>query len=123
MKYHDIYSSSSDHEEEKENKSVEENTGSFYMQIRDNDFILIRFPGKKTDKFYAGVVKNTLPEDDGYEVKYLGKSKGAYFVFPDVDDIGFVDKGDIEKKLSLEKIDKRGHHYFGSTIFSKYKIL
>ncbi|CAH1114637.1 unnamed protein product [Psylliodes chrysocephalus] len=66
-------------------------------KILCDDYILVRFPTKKTVVYYVGQVIQ-LAEYGEFVVKYLRHLHNR-FHFPDVDDISTIARSDIEAKL------------------------
>lgn len=78
-----------------------------------NDFVVVKFYGKKSVKHYVALVLSA--NDTGFTVKYLRKSVGRKFVFPQVDDVAHVDTDDIIHVLECPLKSKRGYS-FGKSI-------
>ncbi|XP_054257994.1 uncharacterized protein LOC128982935 [Macrosteles quadrilineatus] len=63
------------------------------------DFILVRFSSKKTFKLYVGQVISKYDDGD-FEVKFLRKTVGNKFVFPQAEDIASVQIQDVIQVLT-----------------------
>lgn len=66
-------------------------------EINVNSFVLVKFPTKKTVKYYVGKVIRLLANGE-YEIRFL-RRHGKQFVFPDVEDISSILLEDIELHL------------------------
>ncbi|KAK4880991.1 hypothetical protein RN001_004310 [Aquatica leii] len=94
-----FYSSSSseitDIEEEIEKKREEEDF--VISMINVNDYVLVRFVTKKTERHYVGKILGKV-EGGEYLINFVRRKKSGYhFVFPDVEDQSMVSEDDIRK--------------------------
>lgn len=64
-----------------------------------NSFLLVRFRGHKTNKFYVGKILE-LTENSGMLVKFMRRRKGDLFYWPDVNDVTFILESDVELVLT-----------------------
>ncbi|KAK4887300.1 hypothetical protein RN001_003571, partial [Aquatica leii] len=65
--------------------------------ISAQSFVLVKFPTKKTCKYYVGKVLKKISNQE-YEINFLRK-QGNAFVFPTVEDANIVLLKDIELRL------------------------
>ncbi|XP_054280654.1 uncharacterized protein LOC128998509 [Macrosteles quadrilineatus] len=113
LSYHDVYSDDDDHNETVQNPSVVtpcELPSDEVNDLSTGDFVLVRFPLNKIVKFYIGEVIQKYKDGD-YEVKFLRKTVGEKFVFPQNDDIASVNIKDIIQTLTNFKMH-RGIYIF-----------
>lgn len=67
--------------------------------LKENDYVLVKFPEKTTIIYYVGVITKPLHLNE-FEVKFLRRKRPGYkFYFPDIDDIATVARSDIVLKL------------------------
>lgn len=112
-------------EMEEEDKELQELQRQV-SDIMEGDWALVQFPGKKSVKYYVGLV---LPEDNDTEydelrMKFTRKTifnQNLVFKFPPIDDISHVQKNDIIKLLPQPKICKRGQIRFDVS-FEGYSV-
>lgn len=68
-------------------------------EIRENDFVLVKFPTKVTVSYYVGKIIECL-NINKFQSKYLRcKTPGYKFHYPLVDDISIDDRSDLVLKL------------------------
>jgi len=66
--------------------------------LKPNDFVLVKFPSKKSLKYYIGEVLRRS-ETGEFVIKFLRRNETS-FIYPDQDDIGEYPFTDIELKLA-----------------------
>lgn len=74
------------------------------VKIEKGDFVLVKFCTKKSVVYYAGKIHNS--DSDEFEVQFMRKKLGCKFVFPEQEDISYVEKRDIILKLPTPNISK-----------------
>ncbi|KAF6199365.1 hypothetical protein GE061_007391 [Apolygus lucorum] len=116
-------SDSEDYDFEKETQEVEEEE-DFVLSIQKQlpstgDWVLVKFPTKKSNKIYIGQVAGV---DPCLEVKFARKKgNNSVFYWPAVEDRSIVRQDEILKFLPSPAVDKRGRFSFGLT-FDGFKI-
>lgn len=73
------------------------------------NFVVVKFPTKKTVKHFIGTVLGI--HGDEFQVRFLRKCLKNGFAFPQLDDVSFVMQQDIVEVLSKPEI-RRGIHKF-----------
>ncbi|GBN52437.1 hypothetical protein AVEN_103988-1 [Araneus ventricosus] len=83
--------------------------------IAQNDYVVIKLAGKKSVRFYVGVI---ISQDafDEYTVKFMRKCGKDKFTFPEKDDIAEVDLCDIVDVLSQPSLNKREQYVFNENL-------
>ncbi|GBM07913.1 hypothetical protein AVEN_96523-1 [Araneus ventricosus] len=83
--------------------------------IFQNDYVVIKLAGKKSVRFYVGVI---ISQDafDEYTVKFMRKCGKDKFTFPENDDIAEVDSSNIVNVLSQPSLNKREHYVFNENL-------
>uniref|UniRef100_A0A8D8Z644 Uncharacterized protein n=1 Tax=Cacopsylla melanoneura TaxID=428564 RepID=A0A8D8Z644_9HEMI len=101
LRYEEVYSDS-ETDEDSDKDAVEDDL--------INLFAIVQFKTKGYHKHYIGIIQ--YKEEDGlYRVKFMRKKSGCLFVFPDKEDISYVDKSDIVKCVSFPNMGRRGETY------------
>lgn len=98
-------------------------------EITINDWVLVRFYGKKSIKHYVGQVINKTSEEEvlvNFTRKKLSKEKTdgeikTLFIFPTVKDCWPVPESDIILTLPMPNISRRGEITF-EVSFDKYNL-
>lgn len=128
LRYQDIYGSDSDSEDNlplqelltknrqqfsNPNDDQQPLIGSLFRSaLNIGDYVLIKVFGNKNKFCHYAAEIISVENNTGYNVKYFRKSsKGNFFIFPYVEDAGFVLNSDILSVLEQPQI-KRGHYYF-----------
>lgn len=109
LRYNDVYSDIS--EDEEPMMTQEEEHSEVAEKVHINDYVVIKFEGRKMVHHYIGVV---LSEQDNGEllIKFLKKSPGMMFVFPNMEDICSVDMKDVVAKLKPPSLNNRQQYKF-----------
>ncbi|GBM61367.1 hypothetical protein AVEN_112247-1 [Araneus ventricosus] len=83
--------------------------------IVQNDYVVIKLAGKKSVRFYVGVI---ISQDafDEYTVKFMRKCGKDKFTFPENDDIAEVDLSNIVNVLSQPSLNKREQYVFNENL-------
>ncbi|GBM24419.1 hypothetical protein AVEN_192729-1, partial [Araneus ventricosus] len=83
--------------------------------IFQNDYVVIKLAGKKSVRFYVGVI---ISQDafDEYTVKFMRKCGKDKFTFPENDDIAEVDSSNIVNVLSQPSLNKREQYVFNENL-------
>lgn len=89
---------------------------NIFTDVEVGSYALIRFSTKKTVKYYIGKIVDQ--NDDGFEVKFLRKTKANKFCWPHVDDVAMVEENDIERILPNPQIDHWGKLSFNEHLTS-----
>lgn len=111
LRYGDVYSDSEEEEDDEEEED---------LTVKPNDYIIIRFTQKKTERHYVGLV--TEYEDDELTVKFMRKTGLDKFVFPEVDDVATIDRRQVVKILSQPVVNHR-HVYIFNENLAEYNNL
>lgn len=69
------------------------------LEIRPNDFVIVRYPLKKRIKYYVGQVEKV--EAGEFFINFLKKTSSDKFLFPEKKDEDIVYKEDIIVKLPI----------------------
>lgn len=81
-------------------------------ELKPNDYIVVKFLGKKNVKHYVGVVLSSSGEfNEEYSVKFMRKS-GTKFIFSQQEDIADVEQNDIVCILDPPIINNRNQYTF-----------
>lgn len=59
----------------------------------------MKFPTKKTIKFYVGCIEELVP-GEGLELRFVRNWGGFQFKYPEVEDVSLIDYVQVERKLS-----------------------
>ena len=113
----DVYTSSSSgsSSESEEDISLQslklkiQSTCVYSNTVNLNNYVVARICGKKSEKQYGGLVIDKTQND--LQLKFLKKS-GNKFVFPEIDDIAYVDYSDVIKILLEPSVNNRQHYFF-----------
>ncbi|CAB3254172.1 unnamed protein product [Arctia plantaginis] len=114
----------SDTVEELETHNLEKTTQSSSRNMVEkqiNSFLLVRFRGHKTNKFYVGQILE-LTENSGMLVKFMRRRKADLFYWPDVNDASFILESDVELVLTNPREGRRGTFKFEDIDYSKYNV-
>ena len=76
-------------------------------------YVLVKFRGKRTTKFYAE--KLIGQEEEEWKVSFLRKTRNDKFIWPKIEDISVIEDQDIELLLPEPKIDHWGQLSFDIT--------
>lgn len=108
IRYTEVYS---DESEEEEPLIRDEEPNEIAEKVQINDYVVVKFEGRKIIHHYVGLV---LSEKDDSEllIKFLRKSAGMMFVFPEMDDICLVNAKDVVAKLNSPSINNRQQYKF-----------
>lgn len=82
----------------------EDNLMNDLSTITKDSFVLVKFPTKKTVKYYVGRILNKLDNDE-FDITFLRRN-GSNFIYPNVPDISTVPAHDII--LHLMQTEKLG---------------
>ncbi|GBN14955.1 hypothetical protein AVEN_267167-1 [Araneus ventricosus] len=85
--------------------------------IFQNYYVVIKLAGKKSVRFYVGVI---ISQDafDEYTVKFMRKCGKDKFTFPENDDIAEVDSSNIVNVLSQPSLNKREQYVFNENFWN-----
>lgn len=106
-----------DNEEITQQETVEKCENS---SIRVNSYVLVKFCGLKTEKYYVGKVLE-MNDDSSMVIKFMRKRKEEFY-WPDIDDVSFILKSDMEILLGDPREGRRGTLKFDCIDFSKYNV-
>ncbi|GBM50647.1 hypothetical protein AVEN_61366-1 [Araneus ventricosus] len=83
--------------------------------IVQNDYVVIKLAGKKSERFYVGVI---ISQDafDEYTVKFMRKCGKDKSTFPENDDIAEVGLSNIVNVLSQPSLIKREQYVFNENL-------
>lgn len=76
-----------------------------------NDYVLVKFQGKTKNSFYYYIGTILRMCKDEFLIRFIKKS-GKQFVWPDQEDISFVDKDDVVAVLEQPDINNRQQYDF-----------
>ena len=79
-------------------------------EVNEPDFVVVKFPKKKTLVHYVGNVVRVMQPAIQYEIKFL-RRRGTAFIYPQKEDKAVVAFKDICQKVPLLSV-RRGQHYF-----------
>jgi hypothetical protein len=83
-------------------------------------FVIVKFEMSHSARYYVGKVLNCGDEavESSYEISCLRRNRKCLgeFVFPQVEDICHVNRGQIVTKLGDPKLGRRGGFIFGDDI-------
>nr|XP_023019709.1 longitudinals lacking protein isoform X6 [Leptinotarsa decemlineata] len=99
LSYADIFS-------DEEIKSLEPS-----LKVKENDYVVVKLCGKKSSKYYIGVVQTILPSNE-YSVKFMRKRGENKFVFPDIEDVSLVMSNEIITVLDTPVLNNRQQYIF-----------
>lgn len=71
----------------------------------------MKFDGKKTIHHYIGLVTKE-EENDELLVKFLKRSAGTFFVFPEIEDLCPVQRSGVVAKLEQPLVNNRQQYKF-----------
>ncbi|GBO09255.1 hypothetical protein AVEN_191868-1 [Araneus ventricosus] len=83
--------------------------------IFQNDYVVIKLAGKKSVRFYVGVIFSQDAFDE-YTVKFMRKCGKDKFTFPENDDIAELDSSNIVNVLSQPSLNKREQYVFNENL-------
>lgn len=110
-----------EHEENDENNVPKETVADFTKtDFAVGSWVLVKYETKKTRKHFIGQVLS-LSEDD-MSIKFLKRTNGGKFVWPEVEDIDNIQYTSVITILPPPQIERRGHHVFPkSALIDFYK--
>ncbi|GBM46251.1 hypothetical protein AVEN_224817-1 [Araneus ventricosus] len=110
LKYSDVYSSDSFSDSDSNNLPA-----NAIKNIVQNDYVVIKLAGKKSERFYVGVI---ISQDafDEYTVKFMRKCGKDKSTFPENDDIAEVGSSNIVNVLSQPSLNKREQYVFNENL-------
>ncbi|XP_028037361.1 uncharacterized protein LOC114248348 [Bombyx mandarina] len=97
-----------------------QNTVKKCETLRIDSYVLVKFCGPKTNKYYVGKVLDII-DDSGMYVKFMRNRKEEFY-WPHIDDISYTVKSDIEIILGIPHEGRRGTLRFDCIDFSKYNV-
>ncbi|RZF41939.1 hypothetical protein LSTR_LSTR011388 [Laodelphax striatellus] len=103
------------------NSSSSDGSEEENLVIKETDFVVVKFPGKKNIIHYIGSVEKVIDPLFEYEVKFL-RRQGIAFVYPAVEDKSIVSFGDVCRTVPLLR-SRRGKYYFKKKHTNKYPNL
>lgn len=100
LHYSDVYSSDPE----------DENLSATTIIPQINDYVVVKFAGKKSIKHYIGLVLSK--DGNEFSLKYMRRVTGNKFIFPTIDDISVVDQSDIVFILKQPDLNNRNYYVF-----------
>lgn len=82
-------------------------------EIAVKSWVLVKYETKKSCKHFIGQVLSL--SKDGLHIKFLKKTVGEKFVWPEVEDTDIIGYNCVVKILPIPKIERRGHYIFPSS--------
>lgn len=101
LHYSEVYSTGDESDDEDETSNV-----------GPNEYVVVKFDGKKTIYHYVGLVTKE-EENDELLVKFLKRSAGTFFVFPEIEDLCPVQRSDVVAKLEQPLVNNRQQYKAG----------
>ena len=102
--------------ESSEDSDAEDDGGN--EDTKEGDFVVVKFPQKKTVLHYIGRVVTVIQPGFEYEINFL-RRRGTAFVYPIVEDKAVIRFEDICKKIPLVSM-RRGKHYFNLKFLTNF---
>lgn len=99
-----------------DNDSDNEENISNMTNPKVNDYIIVKLLGKKKFHYYIALVLKESIKD--LTVKFLKKSSGNKFTFPDIEDVSIIDFKDVVMVLKQPLVNNRQQYEF--SVVDKY---
>ncbi|KAG5900266.1 hypothetical protein JTB14_000793 [Gonioctena quinquepunctata] len=87
-------------------------------EVKENDYVVVKLCGKKSTKYYVGLVQSALPSHE-LSVKFMKKCGQNKFIFPELEDISLVMSAEVIAVLDTPVLNNR-HQYIFENIDAKY---
>ncbi|GBL88743.1 hypothetical protein AVEN_158880-1 [Araneus ventricosus] len=105
--YSEVYSDTNDSDS---SSSMQNYFNDCLKNPKVNYYIIVTLSGKKSFHYYIGLVLQH--HDEELVVKFMKKSSGKKFVFPEIEDISSIDLKDIICILNQLLVNNRQHYEF-----------